>query len=123
MADSFFDVGKNCKYRQKWISDYNFFKAVEYYEYGTEDDEDQKKRDKFTLTNFTRAIGKPIKFGGSFNNFDGSHRGVLCHVNQSKCPDTGREKSFYYYLTDPGTLVKKPKESGIFAHEVILAST
>jgi hypothetical protein len=123
MADSFVDVGKNPRYRQKWISDYNFFTAVEYYEYGVEGDEEQKKEDKFNLTNFTRAIGASKKFGGSFNNFDGSHQGVLCHVNKSKCPDTGRAKMFYYYLTDPGTSVLKPKVNRIFAHKIFSVST
>jgi hypothetical protein len=123
MADRFVEVGENPKYRQKWISDYNFYKAVESYEYGVPGDEEQKKLDKFNLKNFTRAISQPKRFGGSFNNFDGSHQGVLCHENHAKCPDTGRRKSCYYYLTDPGTPVKKPKVSSIFAHEVILVST
>jgi hypothetical protein len=49
MADSFVEVSKNLKYRQKWISDYNFFKAVEYYEYGVEGDDELKKLDLFDL--------------------------------------------------------------------------
>jgi hypothetical protein len=123
MADSFFDVGKNPKYRQKWISDYNFFKAVESYEYGMEGDEDQKKRDKFNMRNFTRAIRMSNIFGGSLTHFDGRHQGVLCHENHAECPDTGRKKSFYFYLTDPGTPVTKPKVNRIFANEVYLVST
>jgi hypothetical protein len=46
MADSFVEVGENRQYRQKWISDYNFFKAVESYEYGVESNEEQNKLDK-----------------------------------------------------------------------------
>ena len=44
MADTFVKVGENRKYRQRWISDYNFFKAVECYEYGMDSDEEGKKR-------------------------------------------------------------------------------
>jgi hypothetical protein len=123
MADSFVEVGKNRKYRQKWISDYNFFKAVESYEYGVESNEEQKKEDKFNLTNFTRAIRRSKKFGLSLTHFDGSHQGVLWHENHAKCPDTGRKKSCYYYLTDPGTPVEKPKLNKIFADDVYSVST
>jgi hypothetical protein len=57
MADSFVEVGENHRqYRQKWISDYNFFKAVESYKYGVDGNEEQKKLDKFNWTNFTREI-------------------------------------------------------------------
>jgi hypothetical protein len=106
MADSFVELGKNRKYRQKWISDYNFFKAVEAHEYGVESNDEEKKApqkaDKFNLSNFTRAISMSKKFGGSLMNFEGCHQGVLLHFNYAKCPDTGRGKSWYYYLTDPG---------------------
>jgi hypothetical protein len=124
MADSFVEVGENHRqYRQKWISDYNFFKAVESYEYGVESNEEQKKLDKFTLTNFTGSIRRSKKFGLSLTHFHGSHQGVLCHENNAKCPDTGRRKYSYYYLTDPGTAVEKPKVNRIFAHQVYSVST
>ena len=42
MADTFVKVGENRKYRQRWISDHNFFKAVECYEYSMDSDEEKK---------------------------------------------------------------------------------
>ena len=80
-------------------------------------------KNKRNLTNFTRAIRKSKKFGGSFSRYDGSHQGVLLHENHAICPDTGRRKWFYYYLTDPGTPIQKPKVNKIFAHEVYSVST
>ncbi len=114
MADRFQELAmQESQLQNRWLPASIFFDILEEDEYPDERGKEEKKEfDKFNMTNFIRSIHK--KHRNTMHLFDGLHDGVLMHANRVKTPSGPQQEAFFYFVTSPGTKVKKPKLGSTF---------
>ena len=112
MAERFLLIAMHdSQLQNRWLPASTYFEAVEKDEYPNAT-QDEKEADRFILENFQRSINRMHK--NTIHNFNGDHNGVLVYENNLKSLDTNEKVSFFYYVTQPGTKVPKPKQGSFF---------
>ena len=108
MADWMLAVAmEDGRLQDTWLPASDFFAAVAEDEY-SDGNEANQEADKFTFQNFVKSVNTHIK--KTMKSFDGRHNGVLVYFFSAP-----RQPSvFYYYMTELGRKVIKPKQGTTF---------